>query len=100
MATFDQMLALKALSEESRLRLLRLLLLREHSVTELSETLNLTTYNTSKHLRILKDAGLITSRKLAQQRFYNLTEEFQSRLDSEKNTLDLGCCVFRFDRIL
>ena len=99
MPNFDYMSALKALAEESRLRLLRLLLKREHSVNELCEALNMNAYNASKHLRILKEAGLIACRKEAQQRLYSLTKEFQGRLDPDHQILDLGCCTFRFDQL-
>ena len=91
--------ALKALGEENRLRLLRLLMQHEHSVTELSVALGLTTYNTSKHLRILKEAGLISMRKEAQQRMYDIATAMQKKLKKNGNVLDLGCCQFQFDKL-
>jgi DNA-binding transcriptional ArsR family regulator len=51
--------ALKALGEETRLRMLRLLFKEPLSVTEITECLQASQYNVSKHLRIMREAGLL-----------------------------------------
>ena len=96
---FDCISALRALGEESRLRILRLLLDRPRNVTELAETLELTTYNVSKHLRVLKQAGLVDCTKDGQQRFYGVAADLRQHLQHHENVLDLGCCLFRFDQL-
>ena len=93
------MMALRALAEENRLRILRLLLADQLSVAEISERMQITHYNASKHLRILREAGLVASTKNAQQRLYTLAPDFRSRLAKSSNVLDLGCCQFDFDRL-
>jgi biotin operon repressor len=60
--------ALKALSEHTRLRILRVLLKDQLSVNTISRRLKLTQYNVSKHLRILREAGLLETEKQGQQR--------------------------------
>ena len=99
MKKFDCIAALRALGEENRLRILRLLLADERTVGELSTLLDLTVYNVSKHLRVLKDASLVTVSKQAQQRIYRIAEDLEQHLLENKNTLDLGCCLFRFDKL-
>ena len=69
------------------------------TVTELCDSLNATPYNVSKHLRILKEAGLVEVEKHAQQRIYSLPKAFRKKLSRNARTLDLGCCQFHFDRL-
>ena len=92
-------MAMRALGEPTRIRLARLLIAGAKPVTELCETLNVTPYNVSKHLRVLKEAGLVEVKKLGQQRIYSLAEAFRTQLSRNANTLDLGCCQFHFDRL-
>jgi DNA-binding transcriptional ArsR family regulator len=95
---FECIHALKALGEETRIRIVQMLLEKERSVNEIAETLAITQYNVSKHLRVLREAGLLEIKKEGQQRFYSLAEDFQSHLSKNDNVLDLGCCTFRFDK--
>lgn len=97
--SFDCINALKALGEESRMRILRLLLQRPHNVGEIAESLGLTHYNSSKHLRILKEAGLVGVEKNAQQRLYTVAPDFSSQLKKKNMVLDLGCCSFDFNKL-
>ncbi len=99
MIPFNCIEALRALGEENRLRLLRSLLDGERSVNELAELTGATQYNVSKHLRVLRNAGLVDVSKHGQQRFYGLAEACLARLEDNRNVLDLGCCKFFFDRI-
>ena len=65
-ATFD------VLAEPTRRRILDLLLERPRLVAELTERLGLTQPGTSKHLRVLREAGLVRVRQDAQRRWYEL----------------------------
>ncbi len=96
---FDCIAAMKALGEENRLRIIRLLLKKQRCVNELAETLNVTQYNISKHLRVLREAGLVTQEKAGQQRLYTLAEDFNHHLENNANVLDLGCCQFDFSKL-
>ena len=66
----------KALSEESRLRILSLLLQGELCVCEIEESLNLTQSNTSRHLSALKKCGILESNKRAQWTYYKISSTF------------------------
>lgn len=59
MTGLDCISALKALGEETRLRILRLLFKKPLGVNEISARLHVSQYNVSKHLRIMREAGLL-----------------------------------------
>jgi DNA-binding transcriptional ArsR family regulator len=96
---FDCITAMKALGEENRLRMIRMLLKKQCSVNEIAEELDITQYNVSKHLRVLSEAGLLEKEKNGQQRLYALASEFTEHLAENKNVLDLGCCQFDFTKL-
>jgi DNA-binding transcriptional ArsR family regulator len=62
----------EVLAEPSRRRILDLLLDRPRSVGELVDELGLSQPGTSKHLRILREAGMVQVRRDAQRRWYEL----------------------------
>jgi len=53
----------RALADPSRIRILKMLEQRELCVCEIREVLDLSTSTVSKHLTLLRDAGLILDRK-------------------------------------
>ena len=59
-----------ALADPRRRAALELMLERPRSVTELVEQLELSQPSTSKHLRVLREAGLVTVRQDGQRRVY------------------------------
>jgi rhodanese-related sulfurtransferase/DNA-binding transcriptional ArsR family regulator len=59
----------------SRLELLEFLAQGERSVDELSKVSGLSVANTSQHLRLLLQAGLVTNRKAGQKVYYRLSGE-------------------------
>lgn len=61
-----------ALAEPSRLRIVELLLTGARTVNDIGERLQLNQPQVSKHLRVLKDAGLVEVEARAQQRLYEL----------------------------
>lgn len=67
----------KALSDESRLRILSLLLQGELCVCEIEASLALTQSNASRHLTVLKNAGLVSSTKKAQWTYYKIDDGFK-----------------------
>ena len=99
MTGLDCIAALKALGEESRLRILRLLFKEQLSVNEITERLKLSQYNVSKHLRVMRDAGLLESEKQGKQRLYRVPSRLKAQVAANNNVFDLGCCTFRFDNL-
>jgi len=89
---------LKALADDTRFAIVRLLLHRPHSVGEVATELSLTQYNASKHLRILRVAGLVEQSIQGRVHEYTVTPEFRRRMSTDKTCLDLGCCSFQFDQ--
>ena len=61
-----------ALGEPSRFRIVELLRAGPRPVNDIGERLQLTQPQVSKHLRVLKDAGLVDVQPRAQQRLYEL----------------------------
>jgi DNA-binding transcriptional ArsR family regulator len=70
------------LAEPTRRRILDLLLERPRPVAELTERLGLTQPGTSKHLRVLREAGLVRVRAEAQRRWYELRPEPLAEIDA------------------
>jgi DNA-binding transcriptional ArsR family regulator len=91
--------ALKALAEETRLRILRLLLKEQLSVNEISDRLKVSPYNTSKHLRVMREVGLLEIEKDGQKRLYRVAAKLKSQISANNDILDLGCCTFRLDKL-
>lgn len=65
----------KAISDETRVRILKLLEVRELCVCQLMAILEMGQSTVSKHLGILKNAGLVESRKDWTWSFYKLSNE-------------------------
>jgi DNA-binding transcriptional ArsR family regulator len=92
------MAVLKALGETNRLRIMRLLLKEQLGVNVIAQRLQLSEYNVSKHLRILKDAGLLGMEKSGKLRLYGVAPHIKDEAVSNGNVLELDCCTFRFDK--
>jgi DNA-binding transcriptional ArsR family regulator len=72
----------EVLGEPVRRRVLDLLLERPRAVGELVELLGLSQPGTSKHLRVLREAGLVRVRVDAQRRWYELSPEPLTEIDA------------------
>jgi len=99
MAAADCTDILKALADRTRQRLVKALLAGDLGVNELSGRLEVSQYNTSKHLRVLKSAGIVDLRTIGQRHEYFIATAFRRRLAREGTTLDFGCCTFRMDQL-
>jgi len=73
--------ALHVLAEPRRVAILELLRDGERPVSELVELLQLSQPAVSKHLRVLRDAGLVEARVDAQRRLYHIRPEPLAELD-------------------
>ncbi len=61
-----------AIAEPQRREILVLLRAGERPVTELAQELRMTQPGASKHLRVLREVGLVRDRKAGKQRLYGL----------------------------
>jgi ArsR family transcriptional regulator len=70
----------KALGDETRLRILYLLIKADSDlcVCELTDALEIPQYNISKHLKILRHAGLIAERKEGRWVYFGIVEDDDS----------------------
>ena len=74
--------AFQVLAEPNRRRILDLLRARPRAVGELVSALGLSQPGTSKHLRVLLDAGLVSVRQDAQRRVYGVRAEPLEEVES------------------
>jgi len=65
----------KALSDETRQSILEMLQQGEMSVGEIVEAFKISQPTISHHLNVLKNVGLVTSRKEGKQIFYSINQE-------------------------
>lgn len=75
------MQALGALADDTRLTIVEVLAREEHCVGDLVERFDLTQPAISQHLKVLREAGLVTVRAEAQKRYYRLDPEPLRELD-------------------
>ena len=88
---------LKAIGDETRLRILESLLLGEKCVTDLTHVLRYSQPHVSHHLRILRDAGLVEGHRHGKQVCYRVEPTVQRALKNcGEQVLDFGCCELRF----
>lgn len=76
-----ELAAFQVLAEPRRLAILELLREGERPVGELVPHLGVSQPAVSKHLRVLKAAGLVTARQDAQRRLYRIRPEPLAELD-------------------
>jgi len=74
--------ALDVLSEPSRRRILDLLRTEERAVGDLVAALGASQPAVSKHLRVLREAGLVEARVDAQRRLYRVRPEPLQEIDA------------------
>ncbi len=88
---------LKALADETRLRILESLLVEEKCVSELVLELKRLQPHVSHHLRILRDAGLVEGLREGKQVCYRIAPTVQRALANRQGqALNFGCCELRF----
>lgn len=73
---------LRALADDSRRTVLEALRARPATVTELAALLPIARPGVSRHLRVLRDAGLVDVQRDAQHRIYSLCPEPLAELDT------------------
>jgi ArsR family transcriptional regulator, arsenate/arsenite/antimonite-responsive transcriptional repressor len=88
-----------ALSDETRLSILERLRRGERCVCELTDALDAAQSRLSFHLRVLKEAGLVTDRREARWMYYTINTEALAEVADLAQTLATplparadGCC--------
>ena len=83
--------AIKALSDETRLRMLNLLLQRECCVCEVMQVLNISQTRASRNLSMLYDAGFLKLRKEGLWAYYSIDKALLSDgLSSLIKSIEIG----------
>jgi len=72
----------EALADPHRRHILDLLRAQDRTAGDIASALPITQPGASKHLRVLREAGLVTVRKDAQRRVYRLAPERLAELDA------------------
>ena len=80
MTGINCMAVLKALSEVTRMGIIRLLLKEQLGVNEIARRLKVSQSNVSKHLRVLKEARLLEMQKQGWQRLYTVVPRLKDQL--------------------
>ena len=65
----------KALADDTRQQILQMLMKKEMSVGDIVDSFNMSQPSISHHLSLLKQFGLVTSRKEGQKVFYAINRE-------------------------
>lgn len=73
MVTYDQAAIFHALADDTRRKILDLLRTTERSAGNVADQFPVSRPAVSRHLRVLRKAGLVVQRKEAQSRFYCLS---------------------------
>lgn len=84
----------KVLADPSRLAVIGELLKGEACAGELSERLGIEQTLLSHHLKVLREAGFVDSRREGKMICYTLAEGLSCSVDGR--ALDLGCCQITF----
>lgn len=88
---------LRALGDETRLRILESLLVEEKCVSDLVKEIRRGQPHVSHHLRILRAAGLVEGLREGKRICYRVTPKIQRALqDRQGQALDFGCCRISF----
>jgi ArsR family transcriptional regulator len=84
---------LKALADPDRLRIVNHLLQGAKHVSRLADELALTIVNTSHHLKVLRRANVVQTRKQGKFVIYSVHPDIACRNEvRDVESLDLGCC--------
>ena len=77
------------------MRIIGLLIDSPLDVSDIARRVGVSQYNVSKHLRILREAGLLHVRKAGRRHLYALPDAIRQQAAAGA-VLDLGCCSFKF----
>lgn len=89
---------LKALADPIRLRIVYSLFEEELCVGDLAAAFHLAQPHVSHHLRILRDAKIVRTRREAHRVYYSLTSKMRNKFSSKRDrpVIHLKCCSIQF----
>ena len=90
--------AFEALADTTRRKIVAMLALRERNAGEIASKFDMTGPSVSRHLKVLRESGLISYRSEAQSRIYRLDD---AKLDQLRQWMQsqIDLCRERFDRL-
>ena len=86
---------LKVLADETRLAVVEQLLGGPKHVGEINDSLRIEQSLLSHHLKVLREAGLVTSERDGKQVLYQLANPVRGK--RKGRAVDLGCCMISFE---
>ncbi len=88
---------MRALGDETRLRILESLLVEQKCVTDLARELHRAQPHVSHHLRILREAGLVEGTREGKRICYRVVPTILRGMKARRvRALDFGCCRISF----
>jgi DNA-binding transcriptional ArsR family regulator len=87
---------LKARADPTRWQIVRELLGGSLTVSDLTKRVHATQNNISKHVRVLREAGIVTTWREGKHVRCGIEKALQIKAIPSGDQLDLGCCSFRF----
>ena len=92
----DPVRAIKAVGDRTRLQILRVLLEREHCVTDIARRLGLAQPRISHHLTILRNSGLVLDKRNGKQIIYSVNPDFRLRQNGGSPAVQVDCLRVEF----
>jgi len=86
--------SLQVLADKTRLAIVRRLMESPSHVGELNEVVQIEQSLLSHHLKVLRESGLVSSKRDGKSVLYSLAEEVQI---GDDGGINLGCCRLNFD---
>lgn len=86
---------MKVLADDTRLAVIQQLLIRPLHVHEINAELEIDPTLLSHHLRVLREAGLVSSEREGKSILYRLSADV--RMKQRGRVLDFGCCQLSFN---
>jgi Predicted transcriptional regulators len=83
----DKMQILKAIADDTRMKILRLLLSHNYCVRSLARNLSLSEATISQHLKVMREAGLLVGEKRGYYMHYNVKRDVLHKLGREIDAL-------------
>ena len=86
---------LRLLADRTRWQIVSALIREPLTVTKIAKLVGVAQFNASKHLRILREGGLLVAERRGQEVIYSIEPGYRTTVDGL--TMDLGFSTFRFD---
>lgn len=85
---------LKILADDNRLKIIKTLMLGPQNVSDLVHSLGADQSLISHHLKVLRDANLVSSTRHGKSIIYTVSEKIRTKQSTQ--SIDLGCCKLNF----